>query len=98
MQIVDSLPARPLTTSEVESIEGVSPYSGQPALDRIYAVLLVSGDVGYGLGFDEDRESWIVIERADYELEEASEKLDTAINEWVENTYGETYGNEQLEV
>jgi hypothetical protein len=99
MEIVDSLPARPLKTSEIESVDGLAPYSGQPLLDRIYAVLLVSDDVGYALGFDEDQEAWIVIEQADYEADpDADDRIDTAVNEWVEETYGEGYGNTQVEV
>jgi hypothetical protein len=99
METVDSLPPRPLTTSEVESLDGAAPYSGQPLLDRIFAIMLVTDELTYALGFDEDRESWIVIERADNDLGgEATERIDTAINEWVEDRYGEEYGNVQKEV
>ena len=99
METVDSLPARPLTTSEIEAADGLAPYSGQPLLDRIYAVLLVSDDVGYALGFDEDQNAWIVIEQADYEADpDAADQIDTAVNEWVEETYAGDYGNTQMEV
>lgn len=99
MQSIESLPSRPLSTTEVESLDGAAPYSGQPLLDRIFAIMLVTDELTYALGFDEDQESWVVIERADNDLGgEATEQIDTAINEWVEDTYGEEYLNVQKEI
>jgi hypothetical protein len=96
MSIINSLPDRPLTTAEVESIEQAAPYSGRPALDQVWAILFVTGSKAYGLGYDEEQGGWTVIEESP--ADDQTGAIDIAINEWVESTYGEEYGNEQVEV
>jgi hypothetical protein len=107
MSVVESLPARPLGTSEVERLDeqgaGAAAYSGMPELDMIFAVMFLTDNWVYALGFDEDRDGWVVIEKVSIEgptvyEPEAQERIDTAINSWVEKKYGERYGNEVMSV
>lgn len=107
MSAIESLPARPLRTAEVENLDeqgvGVAPYSGLPGFDMIFAVLLLTETRMYGLGFDEDRDGWVVIDKVGIEGPmtddpEAHRRIDTAINDWVEEKYGDRYGNEVMEV
>lgn len=107
MTVVESLPARPLRFTEIEHMDEedieIAPFSGIPELDLVFAILFVTDDWLYGLGFDENRSEWLVVERAENpemreQESEALDRVDTAINEWVEEKYDEQYGNEVFEV
>lgn len=98
MSIINALPDRPLTTAEVESLEQAAPYSGRPLLDQVWAIMFLTDSTSYGLGYDEAEDGWVVIEEVSRDDETATQTIDTAINEWMEDTYGETYGNEQFEI
>lgn len=100
--VSDSLPARPLTTVEVEALDdqitAAAAYSGRPELDQVYAIAFITQKRGYALGFDEDTEQWVVIEEVDARGSESTELIDTGINEWIDEKYGDRYGNESIEV
>ena len=106
MTVVDSLPGRPLRFGEVDDLDegdaGVAPFSGIVEADLVFAVVFITDRWIYGLGFDEDLLEWVVIEKAeisDSEGESESwDRVDTAINEWIEEKYGERYGNTVWEV
>lgn len=66
----DSLPERPLSTTEVTALEaqhddyGVAPVGFFPELDVVTAfVVIVDGDHGYSLGFDRRDERWVLVEQ-----------------------------------
>lgn len=94
MEIVDSLPERPLKTAEIEKLHQSDrltavPVTGHPADDNIFAVLLRTDSAGYAVGFDDEEETWSIIEKATDTDEESEVKvLETATKEWIEERYG----------
>lgn len=99
MTISDVLPDRPLTFEEVESLDKAGPYSGRPMLNQVFAIMFVTDSTTYALGYDDDGDGWIVIEAVPTDDGgEATDAIDTAVNEWVEDTYADEYGNVQFEV
>ena len=68
-ELTDSLPDRPLSTSEVSALEaqyddyGFAPVGFFPDLDVVAAfVVIIDGERGYSLGYDRDGEGWVVVE------------------------------------
>ncbi|WP_424004166.1 hypothetical protein ACOZ4I_06455 [Haloarcula salina] len=70
--LTDSLPDRPLSTSEISALEaqhddyGFAPVGFFPDLDVVAAfVVIIDGERGYSLGFDRDDAGWVVVESFD---------------------------------
>lgn len=95
MRTITGLPDRPLRNGDVASLNDVAeavPYGGVPVGDKvqIYAVKVATGKQAHALGFDDGLESWQQVASVDASNLEAADKyLDAALDEWVDDTYGE---------
>lgn len=86
--IRDSLPERPLSSTEVKALEaqhdeiGVAPVGFFPELDIVPAfVVIVADERGHSLGFDREDERWVVVESFDEEA--AFADVTDRLREWV---------------
>ena len=107
MTAVENLPGRPLRFDEMDHLDegdaDVAPFSVVPEADLVFAVVFITDRWIYGLGFDEDRSEWVVVEKAEIpesreNESESWDRVDTGINEWIEKKYGERYGNAVWEI
>jgi hypothetical protein len=87
---LSSLPDRPLTGGEVQSLNdqdnelSVAPANYVPEQDRVYAVYFVRSARGHAAVFDADAEGWSVLEAVDDDEENAFAVLQAAVREWAE--------------
>lgn len=94
---LESLPGRPLTVAEgrtlhrSESVRMVAPASASSTRGRevrlVSALVVVTGDAVYGVGYDVDAGEWRTVFREGYENEDEADEHAAAANddlrEWV---------------
>lgn len=95
--VVDALPDKPLSEPDLvalnnsDALNGVAPYGGPSGADRVYAVMAITDERVYALGYEEDEETWVRIAAFDTDADNVTGKVDEAVNEWVEATYPDAY-------
>ena len=88
---LSSLPDRPLTGGEVQSLNdqehdlSVAPANYVPEQDRVYAVYFVRSDRGHAAVYDPDAAGWTVLEAVDDSVENAFAVLQAAVREWADD-------------
>ncbi|WP_254278667.1 hypothetical protein [Haloarcula marina] len=100
--ITESLPDRPLSSSEIHALEaqreayGVAPVGFAPDRDIVVAfVVIVGGERGHSLGFDTDAEQWVVVESFEDgdDFSAVTERLRSWVgDDWDEELAGENRG------
>ena len=95
MRPITSLPTRPLGQEDIATLDEqdvqIAPYGGIPGKSEveIYAIKLQTGGTAHALGFDDTHEQWRLLASTDAsDIETADSRLDEAIDEWVQETYG----------
>jgi hypothetical protein len=96
MTTVAHLPSRPLTWQDLVAIDEhdrlqAVPYGGVPVEEhiRIYAVKIATEDTAHALGFDESREEWREVAAVGVgDVNAADRRLDAALDDWVDDSYG----------
>jgi len=95
MRPITSLPIRPLEEHDIVTLDDqgvqIAPYGGIPTGSEveIYAVKLQTGGTAHALGFDDAQDQWRLLASTDAsDLETADSRLDDALDEWVQETYG----------
>ncbi|EMA21644.1 MULTISPECIES: hypothetical protein [Haloarcula] len=93
-ELTDSLPDRPLSTSEISALEaqhddyGFAPVGFFPDLDVVAAfVVIIDGDRGYSLGYDRDGDGWVVVES--FEDGEDFAGVTDRLQEWMGDDWAE---------
>lgn len=100
---LDSLPSRPLTQTDFEQLNehdslDVAPFGGKVTANEFYAALLLVGDRGYAVGFDEDAGEWTVLDEAARDNEAAVGRFNETVREWAADRYGDEYDNESVSI
>lgn len=97
-RVIDAFPAGPLTDDALKAfensdrIDGIVPVSRMPGEDLIYAVMLVTESRVYGVAFNQADDYWCVVEDEDRAKdEEATEAVNQAIAEWMNERYEDKY-------
>jgi hypothetical protein len=88
---LSSLPDRPLTGGEVQSLNdqesdlSVAPANYVPEQDRVYAVYFIRSTRGHAAVYDTDAGGWTVLEAVDDSVENAFAVLQAAVGEWADD-------------
>lgn len=88
MRPIETIPPRPLTTDEAETIGG-APCAGLPFFDRVYAMYVLLDDGYLGLVFDDDRRQWFEVARVDDDGNAL--EVERAVREWLRERYPDWY-------
>ncbi|WP_267643639.1 hypothetical protein [Haloarchaeobius amylolyticus] len=97
MGTIDSLPSRPLTGEEVQSLAEqdaeltVVPGNYVPEIDRVYALFFIYSGKGHAVGFEPEAEEWTIVETVDEGTENGFTVLQQAIAEWGQDTYDDDF-------
>ncbi|TMT81735.1 hypothetical protein E2L06_17645 [Haloterrigena sp. H1] len=88
-QFVESLPSKPLTKSEVLSMNDAREYCIRPESDEALIIALLGNNQVHALGFDTDTDQWVRIYSTEAEYsDEAFDEFEAEIYKWAEAEYG----------
>lgn len=94
-ELLSVVPERPLTREEVMKISDQDSvdWGAAPATDEagnVFTFILVFPEKAYALGFNDDKQQWGVISKVNRKGRRGEAKeLDSAIQEWADEHYGE---------
>lgn len=94
---LSSLPGRPLSKSEVLSMDGAREYCIDPDAEEAYSIVLLGDEQVHALGLDPDDSKWVQLETELVENsdDEHANAFENAIVEWVETNYGDRLGDDR---
>jgi hypothetical protein len=88
-ETVSSLPSRPLTERELQSLDDATAYCRDPDTGEAYIIVYISENSVSALGYEDRRDGWVQFHSRDTEFsEEAAQNLDDEIKGWTQARYG----------
>ena len=86
---LSSMPSRPLTERELQSLDDATAYCRDPDTDETYIIVYISENAVSALGYEDRRDGWVKFHSRDTEFSEAAaEELDDEIKGWAQARYG----------